>query len=61
MYLAEQSRRADYITAAIINQGISYQTIYGTSFAAAFMKTQGVQQAIAMRVLSQPHSRRNGQ
>ena len=60
MNLAEQSRRTDFATAAIVNQGISYQSIYGTSFAAAFMKTQGVNMTIAMRVLSQPQARRNG-
>ncbi len=58
MNLAEQTRRIDNTKAEIVNQGISYQSVYGTSFAAAFMRTQGINIEIAKRVLSQPQARR---
>ena len=52
------SRRTDHAMKNIVNQGISYQEIYGTPFAAAYMSTQGVNIEVALRVLSRPWQRR---
>lgn len=52
------SRRVDFATAAIINQGISYQDKYGTSSAATYLYSNGVDIDVAIRVLSRPWERR---
>lgn len=51
-------KRIDHKCAHIVDQGISLNTEKGSVFAWAYLKKQGVSEAVIMRVLSTPSSRR---
>lgn len=50
--------RHDYRSARIVDIGISLQSRFGASYAAAFLKENGVSMEVAVRVLSSPEKRR---
>lgn len=50
--------RRDFVTAALIEQGIALQGQAGTRYAAVFLDYKGVPVDIALRVLLRPNERR---
>lgn len=50
--------RRDFVTAALIEQGIALQSQAGTRYAAVFLDYKGVPVDIALRVLLRPSERR---
>lgn len=50
--------RRDFVTAALIEQGIALQGQAGTRYAAVFLDYKGVPVDIALRVLLRPQERR---
>lgn len=50
--------RHDYRSARIVDVGISLQGRFGANYAAAFLKENGINVEVALRVLSNPEKRR---
>lgn len=50
--------RRDFITAALVEEGIALQRQAGTKFAAVFLDYKGIPVDVALRVLLRPNERR---
>lgn len=53
------ARRLDWMKAKVVEEGITLQTVHGTDFAAAYLKSAKVDIDVAVRVLAHPHERRH--
>ena len=53
------ARRLDWVKAKVVEEGITLQTVHGTDFAAAYLKSAKVDIDVAIRVLTHPHERRH--
>lgn len=51
--------RQDWTSARFIEEGITIQVVYGTRYAAAFLKNRMIDIDVALRVLLTPTQRRN--
>lgn len=50
--------RVDSSSADLVEQGVKLQDIRGTDCAAEYLKTNGIEMEVAMRVLARPSERR---
>lgn len=53
------ARRLDWVKAKVVEEGITLQSVHGTDFAAAYLKSAKVDIDVAIRVLAHPHERRH--
>ena len=53
------ARRLDWVKAKVVEEGITLQSVHGTDFAAAYLKSAKVDLDVAIRVLAHPHERRH--
>ena len=51
--------RQDWTSARFVEEGITIQVVYGTRYAAAFLKNRMIDIDVALRVLLSPARRRN--
>ena len=51
--------RQDWTSARFVEEGISIQVVYGTRYAAAFLKNRMIDIDVALRVLLNPTQRRH--
>ena len=51
--------RQDWTSARFVEEGITIQVVYGTRYAAAFLKNRMIDIDVALRVLLNPAQRRN--
>lgn len=51
--------RQDWTSARFVEEGITIQVVYGTRYAAAFLKNRMIDIDVALRVLLNPTQRRN--
>lgn len=56
---ARAHARQDWTSARFVEEGITIQVVYGTRYAAAFMKNRMIDIDVALRVLLNPAQRRN--
>ena len=53
------ARRLDWVKAKVVEEGITLQSVHGTDFAAAYLKSAKVDIDVAIRVLAHPLERRH--
>ncbi len=53
------ARRLDWVKAKVVEEGISLQSVHGTDFAAAYLKSAKIDLDVAVRVLAHPQERRH--
>ena len=53
------ARRLDWVKAKVVEEGITLQSVHGTDFAAAYLKSAKVDIDVAIRVLAHPNERRH--